>query len=237
LDVFNFLLYTNTNTITGLGVMLPMSLPRIGNPMSLSDHAYVIIKDAIVNNQLLPRQVLSEEALANQLGISRTPLRAAMRRLAFERLISFSGKSAAVADISEEEIRKVFPVRIALEPVAAGIAAQVMTTGHLEELEVILGQQTAAMDVSDYSLYLRRDFEFHTLIAGCTRNEMLQSMVEQVNVHIHRFLALSSTLQRYSRAAVLEHQRVLAALKEQNAQLAEGAMHEHVFNATNRILD
>ena len=213
-----------------------MDFPKIGNSVSLSDQAYFIMKDAIVNNKLQPRQVLSEEALASQLGISRTPIRAAMRRLAFEHLISFSGKSAIVSDISEEEILKVSTVRIALEPVAARLAAGVMNEDHIEELESLLEEQQTAMEKEDYSLYIRKEYEFHTFIAGCAQNEMLQTMIEQVNVHVQRFLALSRTLQRYSGLAVNEHKLVIAALRQKNASLAENALRQHVENVTNRIM-
>lgn len=63
-------------------------LPKIGEKLSLSDKAYKVIKEAILNNDLKPREILSEEALATKLGISRTPLRTALKRLEFEKLVN-----------------------------------------------------------------------------------------------------------------------------------------------------
>jgi len=212
-------------------------LPTIGNNISLTEKAYLVIKNAILNNKLKPREILSEEALAAELGISRTPVRAALKKLEFERLILLNpGRNAIVADFSEEDMCQVFPIRIALEPVAARIAAQNINKDDLKKLKEILTSQQQAVQMEDYNLYIQKDFEFHTALARFSKNELLSDMVETINTQIKRFLILSVTLQENSTIAIQEHLKVVEALEQGEQSLAEELMKEHVVGVANRIL-
>lgn len=214
-----------------------MDLRRIGNEISLSEQAYLIIKDAIVNNQLKPLTDLSEEMLAAQLGISRTPVRAAIKRLVFEKLVIMKpGKTAVVADISENDIHKVFAVRIGLEPIAANAAAVIITDRQIEFLEEIIDAQIEALRMGDYMLYIAKEYEFHTSIANYAENDMLYDFIDKVNIHVQRFLTLSLTLQKHSMIAIAEHQAIVKALKLHKSEAAEQAMRLHVVNVAERII-
>ncbi len=214
-----------------------MALRKIGNEISLSEQAYLVIKDAIVNNQLKSLEVLSEETVALQLGISRTPVRSAIKRLALEKLVLMKpGKTAIVADISEQDIQKIFAIRIGLEPLAAGAAAAYITDGQIDDLEEIIETQVEALQMQDFSLYLAKEHEFHTSIADYTDNDLLYDFVDKVNVHVQRFLTLSLTLQKSSPLAVNEHRAIVSALKMHKAAAAEEAMRVHVVNVAERMI-
>jgi DNA-binding GntR family transcriptional regulator len=212
-------------------------LPKIGSDLSLSERAYRVIKDSILNNRLKPREILSEEMLAKQLGISRTPVREALKKLAFERLVMLNpGKNAVVADISEEDMRNVFTIRVALEPVAARLAAENITGKQINKLEEMLRGQEEALESEDYELYLQKDYEFHTSMARYTNNEQLYDIIVSISTQVQRFLILSQTLQKSSPDALKEHKEVLMAIKNRNPAEAEEMMRRHVNNVTTRIL-
>lgn len=212
-------------------------LPKIGNEISLSEQAYLVIKDAIINNKLKPREILSEEALAAELGISRTPVRSALKRLDFERLITLNpNRNVVVSDISDEDINKIFPVREVVEPLAAKIAAEIITNEQLDELEEIIDGHEEAARIGDYELYLQKDFEFHTYVAKYGNNELLYNIIQNINSHVQRFLILSETLQINSIKAANEHKEVLEAMRNRDVQAAEAKMRAHVKNVAIRIV-
>ena len=95
-----------------------MALKNLKKDPSLTDKAYSAIKSAIMSNELTPGTVLAEENLASQLGISRTPLRAALQRLQHEEIVMQNGKNMVVAEVTERDVRDISVVRIQLEPLA-----------------------------------------------------------------------------------------------------------------------
>jgi DNA-binding GntR family transcriptional regulator len=210
-------------------------LPRIGSNITLSEQAYIVIKDAIINNKLKPNEILSEEALAEELGISRTPVRAALKKLAFERLIVINpGKNAMVADLSQDDLSNVFTIRIALEPVAARITASKASKEQIAQLEETLDLQDEAIKTEDFELYLQKDYDFHSLLAQFTGNEQLYDIIVNINNQVQRFLILSGSLQKNSLAAHLEHRSVLEAVKLGDMDDAETKMRLHVSNVISR---
>ncbi|SFG12505.1 DNA-binding transcriptional regulator, GntR family [Desulfotomaculum arcticum] len=212
-------------------------LPKIGNDKTLAEQAYLAIKNAILTNRFKPREILSEEALAEELGISRTPVRVALKELAFERLIILNtGKNAVVSDISKEDIEKVFPIRIALEPLAARYTAKNINEKQVKKLEEILSEQELAIKTEDYNLYVQKDFEFHISLASYADNDLLFEMIKTINTLVQRFLILSETLQENSFAALEEHKKILKELEQKNAGTAEELTKIHVVNVAKRIL-
>lgn len=211
-------------------------LPNIGKSMNLSQHAYIVIKDAILNNKIKPKEVLSEEALAAILGISRTPLRTALKMLEFEKLIFInSAKNAIVADVAKEDMEKVFVVRIALEPVAVKIACMKMDEIKVAKLEEIVKQQATAIESNEFVKFINSDREFHVLIANYTDNELLSEMIERISVSVQRFLTLSMTIPVHAHTALQEHRMIVDALKAKDPDLAETRMLLHVGDVANRI--
>ena len=101
-----------------------MALKNLKKDPSLTDKAYSAIKSAIMSNELTPGTVLAEENLASQLGISRTPLRAALQRLQHEEIVMQNGKNMVVAEVTERDVRDISVVRIQLEPLAIRLLAQ-----------------------------------------------------------------------------------------------------------------
>ncbi len=213
-------------------------VPGIAREGSLSDKAYGILKEAIIQNRLTPSMVLTEEQLARDLGISRTPVRYALEKLAYEKLIRFQqGRGAVVAELSEESIRQVYEVRELVEPATARLAAHSIEPQKLEEIRLVLENQKASIAAGNYTSYLLQDYLFHTGIAQASRNEILHEIVVKLSVQVQRFLILSRNLPEKARLASGEHALVLRALERHDEDLAEEAMREHVTKVRERLAD
>ncbi|GGK34449.1 GntR family transcriptional regulator [Caldalkalibacillus thermarum] len=204
---------------------------------TLAEQAYQVIKKAIINNEFGPNEALVEEHIAQELGISRTPIRAALNQLAYEGLIEIkAGKGARVSAISEKDVLDFQLLRDALEPLAAKIAADKINEQDIEQLRQICDQQYQSIANKDYYRFIELDYQFHSKIAQITENAKLSEIVDNLNNQIQRFLILSNTLQDSALGAVEEHLTLVKALEARDADLAEKMMRQHVQNVTTRIL-
>ena len=213
-------------------------LPGITKEGSLADRAYSILKEAIIQNRLTPNMVLTEEQLARDLAISRTPVRQALEKLAYEKLVRFQqGRGAVVVELSEDNIRQVYEVRQLVEPATARLAARSIEPEKLEELRLILEGQKSSITARDYTSYLLGDYRFHTGIAQASRNEILHEIVVKLSVQVQRFLILSRNLPEKAGVAMEEHSLILRALEARDEDTAEEAMLEHVTKVRERLAD
>ncbi|HHY92634.1 MAG TPA: GntR family transcriptional regulator [Firmicutes bacterium] len=215
-----------------------MPLPRIGRGTTLTDQAYQAIKNAIIANHLPPNSFLLEEQLARELGLSRTPVRDALKRLAYERLVVVTpNKGAVVSEISAADMQKIAVIREALEPLAAGQAAERTREEELARLAEVLEGQGRAIEDGNYTNYLQFDCDFHRLVATATENELLADIITSLNTQVQRFLILARNLPEKAPLAVTEHTVVLHALAAHDSKAAEAAMREHLQKVHRRLFD
>ncbi|ADU27755.1 GntR family transcriptional regulator [Ethanoligenens harbinense] len=212
-------------------------LPQIGSKNTLVQRAYEAIREAIITNKFKPGQVLAEENLAQELAISRTPVRTALRMLSFERLILInSSRNMVVAGFTEKDIVDITVVRESLETLAASLLATKLTPEQAKELESIIKEQTGCLKKNDFNGFVKCEYEFHTNIAVFTGNTWLSEMVEHVNVILRRYLILSGSLELYGGLAMEEHKMILQGIKSREAGKAEQMMRNHIQNVAERIL-
>jgi DNA-binding GntR family transcriptional regulator len=212
-------------------------LPKIGNKVSLTQRAYEIVKEAIIMNRFKPGDILSEEKLAEDLAISRTPVRSALKMLAFEHLVILNpSKNIVVTTISQKDIEDITVARIPLEATAVAIVAKQVNEIKIEELEDLIAVQKRAVEIQDYELYIKTEYEFHVLLAKLTQNKWLEEMITKVNTIIQRYLVLSGSLTKHALSAVLEHEEIINAIKEKDSKKAEKMMIKHLNNVNERML-
>lgn len=199
---------------------------------TLSDKAYKIIKEAIISNNYKPGDVLVEEALAEQLNISRTPIRDALKRLLYEHIIvQEDNKKLVVSTISLDDIRDVTVVRSSLEELAVQLLEGKMDKSKKKTLQKLADKCASIVEngiEGNEVDYLEADYNFHMFIAECSGNSYLIDMIEKVSFVTKRFHTLSGTLDRYSQTATEEHSRVVSAILEDNYEEASKAMHSHI---------
>lgn len=216
-----------------------MALKNLKKDPSLTDKAYSVIKNAIMTNELTPGTVLAEENLASQLGISRTPLRAALQRLQHEEIVMQSGKTMVVAEVTEREVRDISVVRIQLEPLAIHLLAQNggITAKQLDRLYLCGEKQLRALQNGDNETFLDQDALFHVSIAQLTGNRFLTELVNKSNETIRRFHTLSGSLSFHAEEAVQEHTVILDYMRDGQFELAEQALRAHLEQVEKRMFE
>lgn len=214
-----------------------MALKNLKKQPSLAEQAYMAIRSAIIANQLTPGEVLTEESLAEMLGISRTPIRAALQRLLFEEIVRQQGKNIVVSDVTEQDVRDVNAVRVQLEPLSARLIGEHggLNEKQLERLRQCNEKQCAAAAAGDGAAFLDHDYAFHVMLAQLSGNGFLVDLVEKSNLVVKRFHTLVGTLEKHVAAAGNEHREILDALATQDYARAEEAIRAHLQNVDDRF--
>lgn len=202
---------------------------------SLVDVVAERIEAAIISGALEPGSRLSEQALAASLGVSRGPLREAIRRLEGRKLLQRTPNiGVRVAALSLKDLNELLQVREALEGMAAGLAAKNMTDAEIAALKGLLekhGQQKSVQEGKGY-YQESKDFDFHFRIVTGSRNERLGEMLMGDLYHLLRIYRYkSSTKPGRAQQALQEHEAIVAAIAARDSVAAERTMREHLRNA------
>lgn len=203
--------------------------------MRASDRAYRTLLEEIQAGSLRPGTVLAEVEQAARLGVSRTPLREALGRLAADGLVAqASPRVTVVTDIDAGDIRELFEVRRALEETAARLAA---VRGDAETFAALADEfghvQPAAEADAYYALIARFDEALDSAVA----NDYLTGALKNVRTHLVRVRRLARDNPARLATSVGEHRVIAAAIADRDADLAAHATHVHLHNALVSILD
>ncbi|MBO8127794.1 MAG: GntR family transcriptional regulator [Peptococcaceae bacterium] len=203
----------------------------------LREVVFESLREAIIAGKLKPGERLMEMQLAEELGVSRTPVREAIRKLELEGFVMMvPRKGAYVAGISDKDITDVFEVRAALEALAAGLAAERITDEEIENLERSVVQTTEIAEKGDINALVEADTQFHELIYRASRNKRLKQIVTHLSEQIQRFRASTLSVPGRNRQALEEHRKIVEAISEHNIELAQALAREHIENAENSLL-
>jgi GntR family transcriptional regulator, rspAB operon transcriptional repressor len=216
------------------------SFPQIHYP-KISEVSYDLIKEKITSKEFAPGTRLNLDAIEKQLGISRTPLKQALDRLALEGLVEILPRSGTfVSNPSPEEISESFEVRCALEIYAVGLAAQWIRAEELENLKALLKQLQelfAEQDLNDfYPRYVETDHLFHHQIIVIARNKRLLQAFEHENVHAQMARIRYRHPEGELELVQEEHERILAALAARDTGAARLAMEAHLQRARRSLM-
>jgi DNA-binding GntR family transcriptional regulator len=193
--------------------------------------AYDRIRALILSGDVAPGTRLGQVDLAERLGVSRTPVREALRRLTGEGLVEFQDQRGfRVADIAIDDVVRRLEVRLLLEPGAARLAAERATEEDLELLAAAIERERRARSAVAAHDASR---EFHLLIAAATHNRELVGAIEALwLIEVgRRLLARRRAAPAWQAHDVEEHEAILAALRKRDAALAGRLMDEHVRDA------
>src|SRR5215471_19442457 len=188
------------------------------------------LRNLIVRGDLAPGETLVEADLSEALGISRTPLREALKLLASEGLVELRlNRSAMIAPMRQEEVEELFEAVSGIERVAAEHAALRMTERDLEKLDQLQERMERLHDSGKLRDYFELNQQIHSFIVACSRNRALKATHDWLlgRAERARFFALSSQ-ERWDES-VQEHRALLAALKERDAERAGRLLAHHVI--------
>ena len=202
---------------------------------SLVDALAERIEAAIMSGDLQPGSKISEQALAASLGVSRGPLREAIRRLEGRKLLQRTPNiGVRVASLSPSDLYEVLQVREALEGMACGLAALHMTDDELAALSELLNQHQQQKSVQEGTGYYQesKDFDFHFRIVKGSRNaRLVQMLCEDLYYLLRVYRYKSSTKPGRAKQALREHKDIVAALTRRDPVEAERTMRLHISNA------
>lgn len=214
-----------------------MDLPNIIKKReTLSDNAYQVIRDAIVSLRLEPGQMVYEAELGSTLGVSRTPIREAFRRLMAEELIEVQPqRGARIAYMSKKKIDEARFVRISLEANAFKEVAKLWNPEEVRfqrlyaQVKGILADQKKMVDEQNFDTFFQLDEKFHYTILETTGNTTLISIINQMRGHLNRMRYLELQETKHMRRLVTEHEGLFDAIISNNIELTERLLSEHIL--------
>lgn len=211
---------------------------KLDNHRSLGDIVYESLRDAIINQILKPGERLMENELAEEMGVSRTPVREAIRKLESEGyVVMLPRKGAYVAGLSIRDINNLFEIRSTLETLAGELAASRATQEEIEEMERNLVMEACHYESSDVLNTIEVDTRFHELIYKASKNNRLQNMLRDLRDQVQRFRTTTLAVPGRMKFALDEHRRIVEALAARNVQETKTAIREHIESAENALLE
>ena len=204
--------------------------------LPLRDVVFQTLRKAILKGELQPGERLMEVQLANRLGVSRTPIREAIRKLELEGLVTMiPRRGAEVAEITEKNMRDVLEVRRALEELAVKIACEKITEEELERLGKVAKKFRNVMHGDDLMKITEADVEFHEALAAASHSEVfevtLQLFISMISDFRNRFYSLSD----YISQARESHMAIYEAVRDRDVAKARYEVERHLLIAQSFI--
>jgi DNA-binding GntR family transcriptional regulator len=205
---------------------------------TLHQRAYEALLRLVAQGVLRPGASLDEQALAGRLGISRTPVRAAIARLTQEGLVvNLPYRGASVRQFTAQEIDGLYEVRAALEALAARRAAQRITAAGLDGVRALLDECQAALEANDYASYGEADARFHRALAGAADNPILVELLDSLRLRIQLFRDLANREAGLRERAAAERAQILAALERRDGEATARLLAEHIDSVRRTVLE
>lgn len=195
------------------------------------------LRQAIQEGVLKPGERLMEIQLADELGVSRTPIREAIRKLELEGfVVMIPRRGTYVADISLKDISQVFEIRSALEELAAGLAAERITGEEVETLERMVVEIGDYIEEKDMEKIVTADVQFHDVLYKASRNIRLAEIINNLREQILRFRSVSMNQPGRLDKTWEEHRQLVEAIASHNAAQARKIARLHMEHSEQALL-
>ena len=207
------------------------------NIKSKGQSVFLTLEEEILSGALKPGDTLTEIALSERLGDSRTPLRAAIHALAEEGLVeAIPNKGAVVLGVSLDDLVEIYDIRMRLEGIAASLAAKRISDDSLSKLteSVELSEFYLAKNDSDHLKEL--DSDFHNILYKSSGNRHLCKILTELHRNIRSYRKMSLSVPERLKTSVEEHKKLLSAIKAHDGALAEKIAVEHIRAALDNLL-
>jgi DNA-binding GntR family transcriptional regulator len=202
----------------------------------LRDQTYAELRKAILSGPIGPGTVLVQEQLAEQLGISRTPVRDALDRLANEGLVIRSpGGRMHVAPISLDELREKYAVRQALETLALRLAAPTLPGQMLPRLRELVKAMRQAIADGHARRVIQAGAAFHETISSASGNSYLSQLLTTLNDSIRRYRHAAIDMPGRAAETLREHELIVEQLSAGDVAAAERSLAEHIARSLERL--
>jgi DNA-binding GntR family transcriptional regulator len=211
---------------------------KIEEPKLLSEDIAESIKAAIIKGKFKPGEKISEGDLAESMGISRTPLREAFRKLENEGFIEIiPRKGAMVTGVDPEEAYDLYEIKSTLEGLAARLAAENLKEKDIEKLEKINDELKDLIDQNDLEAFYKAHTRFHEGFVKQCGNERLIQMISNLNDHFKRFGLVSLTLPGQYENAIRQHTEIIEAFHDRDPGRAEEKVRKNVMTGGKVLIE
>ncbi len=204
---------------------------------SLADQVFDRLENDIISGVYARGEILTELKLVEQLGVSRTPIREALRRLEQERLIDDTGKGSLVLGITQDDVEDIMNIREHIEALAAFYATKNMTPETLAELKHIVELQDFYYQKGDIVHLQQADDAFHDVINLASRRNVIIDTLIPLHRKTRRYRRISLEDRSRTDRTVLEHRAIFEAIEAGDAELAQERTATHIRNAKRHILE
>lgn len=195
----------------------------------LHEDATTRLRDMIVQGELAPGTKLNERVLCERLGVSRTPLREAIKTLASEGLVALQpNRGATVTLLTLETVREIFQVIGALEALAGDLACRHITDAQLAEIRALHFEMLASHARGDLAQYFRANQAIHAAIVAASGNATLAATYRNLNANVRRARYMANLSRERWDKAVAEHDEMLAALAARDGVRLQRLLAEHL---------
>lgn len=205
--------------------------------MSQNEQAYAQLRQALTTLVYKPGDYLSTASLMEELALGRTPINHALHRLATEGLVQIiPRKGVIVAPLSINDAMELVDVRMANEALCLRLAAERITKAEVGELKRIAREFDRAAARRQITDVMNLDRQFHEQIAAASRNQTLAEILKVLHARSQRFWAISLAMEDHLTEVQAEHQAIIKALSEGNAEASVSAVQEHVQSFQRALL-
>lgn len=205
---------------------------------SLRGRTFNRIREDILLGKYETNEELREVTLGKELGVSRTPVREALRQLELEGLVRIiPNKGAYVTGISPKDIQDIYVIRSYLEGLCARWAAKLITKEQLGELEEIVYLAQFHSSKGNFEQVFELDNKFHIELYNACGSEILKHTLSEYHHYLERIRKITLSREERVQASTKEHEAILYAIKSGDADLAEKLANEHMINTIKNITD
>lgn len=203
----------------------------------LRDVIFNTIREAIIAGELKPGERLMEVQLAEKMGVSRTPVREAIRKLELEGMVEMiPRKGAHVAEVSVKDIMDVLEVRASLDGLATSLAAMRITPEEVKELKHVYSQFVANVEKENVNGTIKKDVEFHDVIYRASRNDKLIQISNNLKEQVQRFRVIYLKGFGSTRDVIREHDQIIEAITTNNSEIAQKIAYDHIKKQEETII-
>ncbi len=215
--------------------LTPIKFDDMGH---IRDSVFSTLRSAILDGKLEPGERLVERDIAEKLGISRTPVREAIRKLELERLVThIPRKGVIVAGFTQAEVREILAIRTVLEGLICRMAAVKIRVRDLDRLESIIGQIRDENAKGNYKKVNQLHDKFHEIIYRAAESPRLYELLNNLREYISKFAQVAYTKPGRTEQALIEHVKIVVALKNRDSEQAELAAKQHVEKSSEAYIE
>ncbi|MBE5063380.1 GntR family transcriptional regulator [Lachnospiraceae bacterium DSM 108991] len=206
--------------------------------LPLRDVVFNTLRQAILRGELKPGERLMEIQLANKLGVSRTPIREAIRKLELEGLVlMIPRKGAEVAEITEKSLRDVLEVRRALEELAVELVCEKIADEQIQDLKGAAEDFKASLKEGDITRIAEADVKFHDVIYMATDNQKLIQLLNNLREQMYRYRVEYLKRSDFHQQLIDEHEEIIETIESGQKDRAVQVVCQHVDNQVEAVMD